>query len=123
MEDRAKNRTSTQEREPIRLTPGGQGALVVLGTLLITGLIVGVLLLQVWNRVQVFELGYQMTALTRERQQLFEERERLRIEMVVSSTTERLDKVAREDLGLTPIAPHQVILIEDRRTASAEVAQ
>ncbi len=123
MDDRAGKSSNAQEREPSRLTPGGQGALVVLGTLLITGLIVGVLLLQVWNRVQVFELGYQMTALTRERQQLFEERERLRIEMVVSSTTERLDKVAREDLGLVPIAAHQVVVIEDRRTASVEVAQ
>lgn len=123
MEDHARNRASKAEGETRRLTPGGQGALVVLGTLLITGLIVGVLLLQVWNRVQVFELGYQMTALTKERQRLFEERERLRIEAVVSCTTERLDKVAREDLGLVPIAPHQVVLVQDRRTASVEVAQ
>ena len=114
MEDDAKIRPQLRDEDAPRLTPGGQGALVVLGTLLITGFIVGVLLLQVWNRVQVFELGYQMTALTRER---------LRIETVVSATTERLDKVAREDLDLHPIAPHQIILVgaPDRRTASAQV--
>ena len=121
MEDNARNRPDPRDSEGSKLTPGGQGALVVLGTLLITGLIVGVLLLQVWNRVQVFELGYQMTALTRERQQLLEQRERLRIEMVVSSTTERLDKVAREDLGLQPIHAHQIVLVEERRNASAGV--
>ncbi len=115
----------SKENSPARLTPRVQDTLVVLGTLLITSLIVSILLLQVWNRVQVFELGYQMTELTREREALMEEQKRLRVEAVISSTTERLDKVAREDLGLRPIMPGQVILVGDRRTASVdgEVAQ
>ena len=101
-----------------RFTPGHQGALVVAVTLFVTSLVVSVLLIQVWHRVQVFELGYQMTELTKERQRLLEEQERLRIEAVVITTTERLDKVAREDLGLRPIAPQQVVHVNPVRTAS-----
>lgn len=100
------------------LTPWRQGPLVVLMTLAVTSLVVGVMLFQVWNRVQVYQLGYQMTELTRERRQLLEERERLRIEAAVSSRTERLDKLARESLGLRPFTPDQVLMVDGVKTAA-----
>jgi cell division protein FtsL len=111
-------RKSEETQTTRRLTPAVQDTLVVLGTLLITSMIVCILLLQVWNRVQVFELGYEMSALTKEREALMEEEKRLRVEGVISATTERLEKVAREDLGLRPIRPEQVVIVGDRRTAS-----
>lgn len=96
----------------LRLTPWRQGNLTLLVTLLVTSLVVGVLLLQVRHRVRIVELGYEMTELTRDRRQLLEERERLRIEAAISTRTERLDKVARESLGLEPFRPDQIIKVK-----------
>ena len=101
-----------------RLTSLRQGPLVVFMTLLVTSLVVGVLLLQVYHSVRIVELGYQMTELTEERRRLMEERERLTIEATVSTRTERLDKVARETLGLRPFRPEQILEVGPTRTAS-----
>jgi cell division protein FtsL len=101
-----------------RLTSLRQGPLVVSMTLLVTSMVVGVLLLQVYHRVRIVDLGYQMTELTEERRRLMEERERLRIEAAVSTRTERLDKVARETLGLRPYRPNQVLKVQPTQRAS-----
>ncbi len=104
----------------VQLTPWQQGPLVVLVTLLITGLVVSVLLLQVWHRVRIVELGYKMTALTKERRMLLEERERLGIEAAVSTRTERLEQVARDSLDLHPFRPDQIITVDPVKTAARQ---
>src|SRR5690606_6400083 len=50
------------------LTPSRQGPVVLALTLLTTSLIVSLLLTEVWYRVQITHLGYEMTELTQERQ-------------------------------------------------------
>ena len=106
--------------EVVRLTSWRQGPLVVLMTLVVTSMLVAVLLLQVYHRVRIVDLGYQMTELTEERRLLMEERERLRIEAAVSTRTERLDKLARETLGLWQFRPDQILGVEPARTAARE---
>lgn len=94
-----------------QLTSSHQGAIVVALTLLTVSLVVGLLLTEVWYRVQITQVGYQMTDLTRERQRLFDERKKLEVEETVNSRTERLDKIARESLGLEPIHADQIIKV------------
>ncbi len=109
------------ELHPARhaLTPARQGPFVIALSLAIAAALVGLLLLQVWQRVRIVQMGYELGQLTHERRQLLEERERLRLEASVELRTERLDHIARKDRGLTPVKPEQVIYVHPVRTARA----
>lgn len=113
-EPKAPSRTSEALRQ---LTPSRQGVIVIALTLMTTSLVVGLLLTEVWYRVQITELGYEMTDLTRERQRLFDERKKLEIEETVNTRTERLDKIARDSLGLEPIHADQIIKVSGQKHA------
>jgi cell division protein FtsL len=86
--------------------------MVVLVTLLTTGLVVGLLLMEVWYRIGVVNMGYEMTRLTRERQQLLEDRKRLKIEATVNARTERVDQIGRGSLGLVSVRVDQVVKLK-----------
>jgi cell division protein FtsL len=101
------------------LTSARQGPVVIGMTLALTSVVVLLLLNQVWHRVRVVELGYEITRLTLERQQLLERQERLRLETSVQLRTERLDQAAREQ-GLMPIRPDQILRVGPVRTARRE---
>lgn len=106
-----------------RLTSTRQGPMVVLVTLLTTALVVGLLLMEVWYRVGVVNMGYEMTQLTRERQRLLEERKRIKIEATVNARTERLDQIARDSLHLEPVRGQQVIAVRRSPVAVREQTQ
>lgn len=101
---------SQPEQSSGRLTSARQGPMVIALTLLVTSLVVGVLINQVWHKVKVVELGYEMTRLTQERQKLMERQERLLLETSVQLRTERLDQVARKQ-GLVPVQPEQILRV------------
>jgi cell division protein FtsL len=104
----------SQEHSGGRLTSARQGPMVIILTLLVTSFVVGVLINQVWHKVKVVELGYEMTRLTHERQKLMARQERLLLETSVQLRTERLDQVARKQ-GLVPVQPKQILRVGSSR--------
>lgn len=54
----------------------------------------------VWTRVRVIQLGYEATALHREVMKLEQKKEMLDAEVARLKTPERLERIARETLGM-----------------------
>lgn len=70
---------------------------------------VGVGVLRVWSRTQVLGAGYDLARLQSERRGLVAERDRLRIEVATLREPGRLERFARERLGMAPPAPGAVV--------------
>jgi cell division protein FtsL len=66
----------------------------------------------VWQRYQFVKLGFSVHQLRQEREALVERIEPLRVEVEYLSRLERIDALARQQLGMRPPAPAQVIVIE-----------
>ena len=66
----------------------------------------------VWQRYQFIRLGFTVHKLREERAAILEKIEPLRVEVEYLSRLERIDALARQQLGMRPPTPSQVILIE-----------
>jgi cell division protein FtsL len=67
--------------------------------------VLSVLLLYVWERVDVVQVGYQVEQLKVKKVALQRERDELRLRVSTLTAPERLARAAVEKLGMT--APHQ----------------
>jgi cell division protein FtsL len=74
-------------------------------------LTVGVLFSYLWCRVEVVNMGYEMTMLNNARSTELDRNKRLRLEITRLKSTERIEGVARE-LGLAYPASSQVVRIK-----------
>jgi cell division protein FtsL len=83
----------------------------VVAALLATTALVSLLLVHVWSRYRVLDLGYQVSTMSRERETLLEEQRRLQIEVQVLTRTERLEPVARRQMALIQPMPHQILYV------------
>lgn len=63
----------------------------------------------VWTRTRVVAAGYQLARLQREHDRLADERGRLVIEVATLRAPGRLERFARERLGMAPPAPGAVV--------------
>jgi len=87
------------------------------GYRLLTAVSVGLLLvvfalLYVWSNHRAVAIGYRITELERERISLLDMNHQLKVELANLSSLSRLDRVAREQLGLAPPRPGQVVVME-----------
>jgi cell division protein FtsL len=90
--------------------PGRQAgvATVIAGLLLATPLAaVGVF--HVWSRTRVQGVGYELGRLEAEHRHLLAERDRLNLEVATLRSPGRLERFARERLGMAPPAPGTVV--------------
>jgi cell division protein FtsL len=69
-------------------------------------------LFYVWQRYQFTKLGFDVAKLRQHKAELEEQIEPLQVEADYLSRLERIDKIAREQLGMRPPAPNQVIVVE-----------
>lgn len=83
----------------------------VVGALVATLVVVGLLLVHVWSRYGVIKLGYELSALSSERESLLEENRRLRIELRVLTRPDRLEPLARRQLGLARPSHDQILFV------------
>lgn len=90
------------------LGSGPRMVLVVLCAVVIT---VGAVFF-LWQRYQFVRLGYEVNRLRAEKARLEEAIEPLEVEVRYLSRLERIDRLAREELGMHPPAPSQVIVVE-----------
>jgi cell division protein FtsL len=72
---------------------------------------VGASLFYVWSRIQVIQLGYEISSALKEEKTLVEANKRLRLEIATLKSYARIEKFAVEELRMTKPKPEQVIVI------------
>jgi cell division protein FtsL len=75
------------------------GALIVVSALAIS---------HVWTRLKAIEYGYKISKANKQRAELVETNRRLRIEVALLKSPERIARIATEELGLQHPLPDQI---------------
>jgi len=73
-------------------------------------LVAGALLFYSWVRNQIVHTGYESQSLFAAEESLLRVQERLALEEETLCHPERIDIIARNDLGMAPLHPSQIIL-------------
>jgi len=68
-------------------------------------------LFYVWSRIQVIQLGYEISNALKEERALAEANKRLRLEIATLKSYARIEKFAVEELRMAKPKPDQVIVI------------
>ncbi len=84
--------------------------LFVLFTLLML-IFIGGSLFYVWSRIQVIQLGYEISNALKEERTLTEANKKLRLEIATLKSYGRIEKFAVEELRMIKPKPEQVIVI------------
>jgi len=66
----------------------------------------------VWSNYQAVQLGYVIAQLHQERGQLKETNRKLKLELANLTALDRLEQIAKNQLGLQPPQPDQIQVIE-----------
>ena len=83
---------------------------LILFTLLLL-FFIGGSLFYVWTRIQVIQLGYEISNVLKEERALTEGNKKLRVEIATLKSYARIEKLAVEDLKMAKPKPEQVIVI------------
>jgi cell division protein FtsL len=100
------NGSRTKKKKAI----GIQSNFLLLLTVLLLFLIGGSLF-YVWSRIQVIQLGYEISNALKVERTLTEENKKLRVEIATLKSYARIEKVAVEELRMAKPKPEQVIVI------------
>ena len=65
----------------------------------------------VWSRIQVIQLGYEISNTLKEERALIEANKKLRLEIATLKSYVRIEKLAVEELRMAKPKPEQVIVI------------
>ena len=65
----------------------------------------------VWSRIQVIQLGYEISSALKEGRALVETNKKLRLEIATLKSYARVEKIAAEELGMSKPRADQVIVI------------
>lgn len=76
-----------------------------------------------WLRVERLTLGYELSRLFSEERALRREHERLRLEVATLEAPARIERIARQRLGMRPPKIHEVIVVREPPDAPAKVAR
>jgi cell division protein FtsL len=82
-------------------------------------LVFSFMLLFAWQHFQCVRYGYQIEQLKTQRAALEESNHQLRLEQAALADPQRIDTLARTELGLSPPGPRQVIQVESGEAAPA----
>lgn len=80
-----------------------------MGILVLASVVFAVILFSSWQRFKSLENGYRVEALQTEKQNMLEANRKLRLEEASLVNPVRIDTIARNDLGMTTLAPPQII--------------
>jgi cell division protein FtsL len=72
---------------------------------------IGGSLFYVWSRIQVIQIGYQISNALEEERALTETNKKLRVEIATLKSYTRIEKFAVEELRMAKPKPEQVIVI------------
>jgi cell division protein FtsL len=80
-------------------------------TAFLTSALIGLVLVHVWLRLQVVNLGYALSTSSKLQNRLEHENRELKIELATMTSPDRLEALARRRLGLRPPEKGQVIVL------------
>lgn len=100
-------------RKPVDLNWSKQFA----GGLLLTSILVAVMLVQAWESMQIRQIGYQIETVRSEAEVLQQENHLLLVERAALRSPQRIDVLARGDLGMSPLAQQQMIVLDSIRVS------
>jgi cell division protein FtsL len=86
----------------------------VLVALLIFLLVTSIFVFHVWSRLYVFRTGYEIYQQEKTKQELLEENRILTMEVASLKSPARIERIARDDLGLRSPRPEQVVMVNPR---------
>ena len=69
------------------------------------------LIFVVWSRIQVTQLGYQLSQASKEQEELLQKNSQLKIEEATLKTLERIEEVALNQLALQKPEPSQRVIM------------
>lgn len=98
----------TEQKVKTKSRPRKSNLLVIIVPLLF--LILSALFF-VWSRIQVIQLGYEISQALKQGRALTEGNKQLRLEIATLKSYPRIEKIAVEELGLSKPRPDQVIVI------------
>jgi cell division protein FtsL len=84
--------------------------LLILSSLLML-FFIGGSLFYVWSRIQVIQLGYEISNAMKEERALTESNKKLRLEIATLKSYTRIERLALEELRMAKPRPEQVIVI------------
>ena len=84
---------------------------VLLLITLLTLFFTGGALFYVWSRIQVIQLGYEISNALKEERRLTEANKKLRLEIATLKSCPRIERFAAEELRMAKPKPEQVIVI------------
>jgi cell division protein FtsL len=90
---------------------------------LYAGLAFGAALFCAGQRFASVQEGYRLEALQQEKQLAIEENRKLRLEVAALGDPVRIDAIARQDLGMTNLSPHQIFPAEPSAAVISAMAQ
>ena len=82
------------------------------GLVVIAMVLVAATLIAVYPRFALMSTGYRIEELKKEHEQLLEENRKLRLQEATLRNPQRIDAIARNQLGLVPAAPGQVLSLD-----------
>jgi len=101
------------DQKAVRRLSGTLGTATSVGMVILCAIVLTVgAVFFVWQRYQFVRLGYEVDRLRVEQAHLEESIEPLEVEVQYLSRPERIDTLARTQLGMTPPLPSQVIVLE-----------
>ena len=106
-----KNARRTSGSEQSRKRPNRQGPKHVLLLPPLILLFVGASLFYVWSRIQVIQLGYEISSSLKEEKAWTEANKRLRLEIATLKSYARIERVAAEELKMGQPKSDQVVVI------------
>ncbi len=86
---------------------GRQILLIVFMMLLFMGSSIG----YVWSNFERTQIGYDLSQLKKKEMQLTEINRKLRLELAIVKSPRRIEKVAKERLGLRQPSPDQIVVL------------
>lgn len=86
---------------------------------LLVGCLVAGLGLYAWPHLERRRAGLETQQMDRERERLVEENRKLRLEQASLEELQRVEAIARRELGLAPPAPEQVVVVETQQAPPA----
>lgn len=68
-------------------------------------------LFYIWSRVQIVQYGYEINALEVKNRGLVDENKKLKVEVATLKAPDRIEKIAKEKLGMGLPAPEQIEIL------------
>lgn len=80
-------------------------------------------LISVWVRIQVIQLGYEMSRLRKETSELKEQKNRLKAEVAMLKVPSRIEVIARERFGMRFPQSQEIVIVKRSEMPSGQAPE